>query len=257
MLDARNLTVTLGRRTILDQINFSAQAGHVTSIVGPNGAGKSTLLKALTGDLAYKGDVFLNKHNVANTAPWQMAQLRAVLPQASQLAFPFTVLEVVRLGLVGAPHNSDLLIRQALAHVDLLGFEGRLYQELSGGEQQRIQLARVLLQVWEPVQEGEPRWLFLDEPVSSLDIGHQLQIMQIARDFADRGGGVVAVMHDLNLTARYSDRVALLHDGAVIADNTPDATFTDHLLSRAYGCHIAVNTTPPNGVFVLPQTAFA
>ena len=98
----------------------------------------------------------------------------------------------------------------ALARVDLAGFEGRMYQELSGGEQQRVQLARVLCQVWTPVAEGRARYLFLDEPVSSLDIGHQLSVMRLARDFAARGGGVVAVMHDLNLTSMFADQVVMM-----------------------------------------------
>src|SRR5690606_8947929 len=116
---------------------------------------------------------------------------------------------------------------QALARVDLAGFAGRLYQELSGGEQQRVQLARVLCQVWTPVLEGQPRYLFLDEPVSSLDIRHQLIIMNIARDFARRGGAVVAILHDLNLTAMFSDRIFVMHRGRLAAGGTPQDVLTD------------------------------
>ena len=108
-----------------------------------------------------------------------------------------------------------------MARVDLAGFGARFYQELSGGEQQRVQLARVLCQVWTPVLEGRPRYLFLDEPVSSLDIKHQLVIMDIARDFARRGGGVVAILHDLNLTAMYADRVLVMKRGRVAASGSP------------------------------------
>ena len=140
--------------------------------------------------------------------PWESAALRAVLPQQTALSFPFTVREIVRLGMLDGRSGvlageAERLPDRALARVDLDGFAGRFYQELSGGEQQRVQLARVLCQVWAPVLEGAPRYLFLDEPVSSLDIKHQLIIMDIARDFARRGGGVVAILHDLNLTAMY------------------------------------------------------
>ncbi len=134
-------------------------------------------------------------------------------------------------------------------------FEGRFFQELSGGEQQRVQLARVLAQVWTPMHEGVPRWLFLDEPVSALDIGHQLQVMRIARDFADQGGGVVAVMHDLNLTAMFSDSVALIAEGGVLQQGGPEEVLCDALLSRAYRCQIRVNTQPGQGVFLLPHAA--
>src|SRR5690606_21651506 len=126
--------------------------------------------------------------------------------------FPFTVREVVELGLLDGPGllRHEDRAAQALAAVDLTGFAGRFYQELSGGEQQRVQLARVLCQVWDPVGEDDPRFLLLDEPVSSLDISHQLTIMRLARRFADRGGGVVAIMHDLNLTAMFADHVTIL-----------------------------------------------
>ena len=119
-------------------------------------------------------------------------------------------------------------------------------------------LARVLAQVWEPVADGQPRWLFLDEPVSSLDIGHQLQVMDRARDFARQGGGVIAVMHDLNLTALYADQVIVLAEGRAIATGSPTTVLTDDILSRAYGCQLRVSAPPPVGVpYILPHAATA
>ena len=175
--------------------------------------------------------------------------IRGVLPQATPLAFPFTVVEVVRLGLSRGVAAADTgLIGQALARVGLSGFEGRFYQELSGGEQQRVQLARVLAQVWQPV---EKRHATLAVPwtnrVSALDIGHQLQVMQIARDYADAGGGVVAVMHDLNLTAIFADQVALISRGHILGQAAPADILRDDLLSRAYDCAVRVNTAPASG----------
>ena len=259
MLKAENITVTLGGRRILDGLDFTAGAGQVTAIVGPNGSGKTTLSRAMTGDLAHGGSVSLNGRDIARLKPWQLAALRAVLPQASALAFPFTVIEVVNIGLHrGVAGAQGRVAMEALAKVGLAHYADRPYQELSGGEQQRVQLARVLAQVWEPLPDGEPRWLFLDEPVSSLDIAHQLQVMEIARDFAAAGGGVVAVMHDLNLTAMYADRVAVLADGRCLAAGTPDAVMTDATLSRAYGCPLRVGRVPPPGVpFLLPHPAAA
>jgi iron complex transport system ATP-binding protein len=119
-----------------------------------------------------------------------------------------------------------------------------------------VQLARVLCQVWTPVLEGEPRWLFLDEPVSSLDIKHQLVIMDIARDFAARGGGVVAILHDLNLTAMFADRVAVMSRGRVEAAGSPTEIFTDALIHRVFECRLKVGGLPPGGCpFILPQSA--
>ncbi|WP_457774713.1 heme ABC transporter ATP-binding protein [Phycobium rhodophyticola] len=256
MVNAEKISVSYGPREILHSVAFTALAGEVSAIVGPNGSGKTTLLKALTGEVPYGGTVALNGRNIAGAKPWELAAVRAVLPQATPLAFPFTVVEVVRLGLSrGVSAGSDRLISAALGRVGLTGFEGRFYQELSGGEQQRVQLARVLAQVWTPVENGSPRWLFLDEPVSALDIAHQLQVMQIAREFADGGGGVVTVMHDLNLTAMFADNVALIGEGRVICQGAPEVVLRDDLLSRAYRCDVHVNTTPAKGTYILPHAA--
>lgn len=260
-LIAENIRVKLGRKEILHGVNFDAWAGEVSMIVGPNGSGKTTLLRALTGELPYKGRVNLNGHDCKGIKPPQLAMMRAVLPQAALLAFPFTVIEVVRLGLTAglssdAPDTSDRLPLQALERVGLSGFEGRHFHDLSGGEKQRVQLARVLVQIWEPVLNGIPRWLFLDEPVSALDIGHQLVVMQLARAYAKAGGGVVAVMHDLNLTAMFADRVTLMDGGNVRAAGTPAVVLTDATLSAAYDCALQTNTMPPaGGPWLLPQAA--
>ena len=135
----------------------------------------------------------------------------------------------------------------------MLHHAARNYQDLSGGERQRVQLARALVQVWHPVGAGGARWLFLDEPVASLDLGHQLQVMRLARRFADAGGGVVAVMHDLNLSAMFCRSLALLADGALVAVGVPEAVLTDDLLSKAYGCQIRTNALPSHGTWLLPQ----
>ena len=258
MLTAVDIRVRLGGKPILHGVDFTAAAGAVTAIIGPNGSGKTTLLRALTGEVMAQGSVRLDGQDIGVIPAWDMAGRRAVLPQSSRIAFPFTVLEVVRLGLMaGTAGGQDDIPHAALARVGLSGFEGRLHQELSGGEQQRVQLARILAQVWGPRDAaGRARWLLLDEPVAALDIAHQLSVMEIARDHAAQGGGVVAVMHDLNLTAMFADRVSLLQEGGVIAAGRPNEVMTDATLSRAYGCDLRVNTAPAAGAtFVLPHLA--
>ena len=261
MIEVRNLSVSIGARRIIADIDLDIRAGEVAAIVGPDGSGKTTLLKAVTGELPYGGSVALNGRNLSALKPWEAASMRAVLPQATSLSFPFTVREIVRLGLMGGrsgalPGEIERLPELALAKVDLAGFAGRYYQELSGGEQQRVQLARVLCQVWAPVFDGGPRYLFLDEPVSSLDIKHQLTIMNLARDFAARGGGVVAILHDLNLTAMFADRVFVMHRGRLAASGTPQEVLQDELISAVFECRLKVGALPSGNVpFVLPQSA--
>ena len=254
-LVAQDIHVRLGASHVLQGVSASAHPGELTVIVGPNGSGKTTLMRALTGELRCQGRVTLNGRDIAALPPEVLARHRGVLPQIAALSFPFTVTEVVRIGLEARGERADALILSALAAVDLPGFAGRLYQELSGGEQQRVQLARVLAQVWEPVGPDGPRWLLLDEPVSSLDIAHQLTVMRLAQSYARRGGGVIAVMHDLNLTALYADRVVLMQKGRVAAEGRPPEVLTDAILSHAYGCALRVNVVPSDGVWILPHAA--
>ncbi len=262
MITARNLTVSLSSKTIVHGVSLEARAGQLTAIVGPNGSGKTTMMKAVAGELPSKGEISINGHALASLEPWQLAVKRAVLPQAATIAFPFTVREIVRLGLTVGPNRHaeriDAITAEALAAVDLAGFAGRFYQELSGGEQQRVQLARVLSQIWEPVLDGEPCFLMLDEPVSALDIRHQLTIMTLARRYCEGGGGVIAVMHDLNLTAMFADHMVMMKSGRIERAGRPAEVMTDDAMEAVFGCRMRINGVPATGVpFVLPHTASA
>ncbi|RIX98183.1 heme ABC transporter ATP-binding protein [Aureimonas flava] len=258
MITLEDAAVGYRARTALHPTSLAIASGTFTVVVGPNGAGKSTLLKVMTGEIAPQtGRVRLDAEPLGAVPPRALARRRAVLPQSSALAFPFTVAEIVRLGLEagGRADGRDAIVA-ALARVDLAGFSGRTYQELSGGEQQRVHLARVLCQIGEPVENGQPHFLFLDEPISSLDIRHQIAVLRIAREFADQGGGVLAVLHDLNLAAGFADRILVLADGRVIGDGSPAEVLTDALIERAFGLPLRVGALPAAGIpFILPQTA--
>lgn len=257
-LSVRNLHLCLGGKPILKEVALTAHPGEVTVIVGPNGSGKSSLMKAITGELQGTGEIALNGRRVTPAAAQSLAPWRGVLAQSTQVAFDFSVTEIVHMGLRAGVHADQRgIVEQALDMVGMRGFADQPYHILSGGEQQRVQLARVLAQVWSPVLETEPCWLFLDEPVASLDIGHQLDIVELAQDYARRGGGVLAVMHDLNLTAMMADRVAVMRQGRILTAGGVQDVLTDEVLSAAYGCHLRVGQVPATAspVYILPQAA--
>jgi iron complex transport system ATP-binding protein len=254
MLEIDHLSVRLGRRTILRDITLTARAGELLAICGANGAGKSTLLKAILQELPATGTLRLNGRDLATCRPHALAPLRAVLPQDSEVAFGFTLAAIVAMGReAGSAALRPEIDAQALAAVGLQGREAEDIRTLSGGERQRAHLARALAQVWDPVGPDGPRWLMLDEPVASLDLGHQLKVMQLARSFADAGGGVIAVMHDLNLSAMFADRLAFLTQGQLAALGPPETVLEEQLLTRAYGCQVALNRLPATGPWLLPQ----
>ncbi|MBZ9753049.1 heme ABC transporter ATP-binding protein [Deinococcus sp. HMF7604] len=231
-------------RTLLRQVSLSLQAGELLVVLGRNGAGKSTLLKHLTGELGRRG-VELFGQALPEWRGAELARRRAVLPQQTPVSFAYEVLDVVLLGRIPHGRNetpADRAIAAAcLARVGLAGYEGRNIQTLSGGEQQRVHLARTLAQL-----EGTPgdRVLLLDEPTASLDLAHQHATLRLARDLCAQGVGVLAVLHDLNLAAQYADRVLLLSDGAVLTCDTPSAALTRDHIHAAYGHEVLVTRHP-------------
>lgn len=244
-LRARGVSVERGGRAILSDVDADVTAGEVLALVGPNGAGKSTLLAALAGDLPISaGAVELCGRSVGDWSPRAMARRRAVLPQQHRVGFGFPVEEVVRMG--RAPWarteralDDDRVVAGALRTCDIEAFRGRSFTTLSGGEQARTALARVLAQ--------ESGTMMLDEPTAALDLHHQETVMQIAAQRAREGGAVVVVLHDLGLAAAYADRVAVLRCGRVAADGPPDEVLTEELLTDVYRHRVEVLTHPRSG----------
>lgn len=248
MLRAENLAVQRGPCTVLADINLELRPGEVLGVLGPNGAGKSTLLGALCGELpSSHGDVWLDQRRLHDWPGSERAQRLAVLPQTSTLNFAFRVEEVVAMGRL--PHASGQLrdaqiIQQALEAADALHLAGRSYLALSGGERQRVHLARVLAQLW---PGGEGQILLLDEPTSMLDPLHQHTTLQATRAFAEQGGAVLVILHDLNLAARYCDRLLLLERGRPHALGNPEQVLRAESLQAVFGLEVLVQQHPERG----------
>jgi iron complex transport system ATP-binding protein len=257
MLEARGVTVRIGAKTLLDDVSLDVAAGERVALVGPNGAGKSTLLRAIAGELRpTAGVIRLKGRDVAAYAPRALALHRAVLSQTVTVAFPFTVAEVVAMG-AGDRGGAwvDALVESALADVDLTDFADRIITTLSGGEQQRAHLARVLVQLACGEAAHGPGLFLLDEPTASLDLRHQIDVLEALRRCAGRGVTVIAVLHDLNLATLYAERIVVLDRGRIAADGPPRDTITDPMLDRVFGVAAAVGRTPESGMpFVLPHT---
>lgn len=248
MLRTENLHIIRAQKTVLEDVTVALRAGEVLGVLGPNGAGKSTLLSALCGELSPTvGKVWLDQQALAHWKGAERAQRLAVLPQSSTLDFAFRVEEVVGMGRL--PHQTGRvrdaeIIDAALCAADVGHLTGRSYLALSGGERQRVHLARVLAQLW-PGQSGQT--LLLDEPTSMLDPLHQHTTLKAIRAFADRGAAVLIILHDLNLAARYCDRLLLLEDGRVRALDHPQAVLQPALLKAVFGLDVLVQPHPELG----------
>lgn len=258
VLAATSITVRIGAKTLLDDVSLSLGSGEIVALVGPNGAGKSTLLRVLSGDLAPRaGTVHLNGRTLASYGPRTLAGRRAVLSQSLNVAFPFTVAEIVRMGAGdGCSRRIDDLVEAALVEVDLGNFHERVITTLSGGEQQRAHFARVLVQLACGEAAHGPGLLLLDEPTASLDLRHQLDVIAAASARAARGVTVVAILHDLNFATLLARRIVVLDRGRIDSDGAPDRVITDAMLERVLGVADAVGRAPAQGTpFVLPHVA--
>ncbi|MGK9417254.1 heme ABC transporter ATP-binding protein [Pseudomonas cedrina] len=248
MLRVEDLQIRRGRKTVLADVTLDLLPGEVLGVLGPNGAGKSTLLSALCGELhPAQGKVLLDQRPLVDWSGVQRAQRLAVLPQASTLDFAFRVEEVVGMGRL--PHQTgrvrdDEIIEAALQAADVVHLSGRSYLALSGGERQRVHLARVLAQLW-PGEAGQT--LLLDEPTSMLDPLHQHTTLQAIRRFANYGAAVMVILHDLNLAARYCDRILLLKAGRPHALDTPARVMQPEPLKAVFGLDVLVQPHPERG----------
>lgn len=249
MLRVQDLSVQIESTMLLDGISLDIAAGEVLALVGPNGAGKSTLLKAIMNELPVKhGSVAFHNKNLSKWDSQVCARHLAVLPQKSVLNFPFTGFEVV--GLSRTPHSTGAvadhkIVTDVLKYLDASHLADRTYTQLSGGEQQRIQLARVLAQIWEP--QEQQRLLLLDEPSSSFDLAHQQILISAIQKLAADGVGIIVVLHDLNIALACADSIAVLCCGQLRAKGAPNRVLTEALLREVFEADTRVLIDPVSG----------
>jgi iron complex transport system ATP-binding protein len=256
ILVAQALSMTVGAAKLVDAIDLRVRSGEMIAIVGPNGAGKSTLLRMLSGDLRpTSGHVELRGRDLGAYPPRQLSHHRAMLSQHVNVTFPFTVEEIVAMGAGDSPRAmAHGLIDAALHEVGLNGFRHRQLPTLSGGEQQRAHFARVLVQLGCGEAVHGPGLLLLDEPTSSLDLRHQIDLVETARRRAHNGTAVIAILHDLNLAMRFADRILLLHRGRLAIDGDRAKTMTTEIIRSIFEVDVAIDYTDRGVPFLLPQT---
>lgn len=244
-LRACGLTFSLGSRTLINDVSLSLSPGELVALIGPNGAGKSTLLRLLTGYLTpQEGERWLDGHPLEAWSSLALSRKRAVMRQQTQPGFDWPVESLIRMGRAPWSHKPERdVIDEVMTATGCQALAGRHYGALSGGEQQRVQLARALAQLW---TKGAPQgWLFLDEPTSALDLYHQQHLLRLMKRLTQQGQlHVCVVLHDLNLAALWADRIVLLHQGRIVAQGAAWDVLQAPTLSRWYGAQVHVGSHP-------------
>ena len=241
----RNLTLAYGKKPILREVSLSVEKGEFFVIIGPNGAGKTSLLKAIAGfNKSADTRVEIFGRPIAAYSRLQLAQIMAMVPQQIPADFPFAVAETVlmgrtpHLGLLGVEQEHDFMVaRQAMEFTEVIHLADRRLDQVSGGERQRVFIARAICQ--------QSRIILLDEPTTALDPAHQLKIMDLMERFRkERGTTVIMISHDLNLAAMYGDRLLLIKDGMIEKIGAPADVLTREQLTCSYGCTLLVDENP-------------
>jgi len=255
VLTLQNLQVTLGAKRVLSSIDLCVAAGEVIGVLGPNGAGKTSLLRAISADVHYQGSIELAGRPLPQWSLRERACHLAVLSQFSVLNFPYTVDEVVRLGRV--PHatsavDNSAVINEVVELLDIAHLRSALYTRLSGGEKRRVQLARVLAQIWRAPHDkidddGDDRLVLLDEPAAALDLLHRQCLLQVFARLRQQRIAAIVVEHDLNFAVSFADRLLALADGTVAASGSAEEVVTVETVRQLFHVDTTVMRHPRSG----------
>jgi iron complex transport system ATP-binding protein len=251
MLSVQDINYSIGKKEILNAVSINFLPGRFNMILGPNGSGKSTLLKIFSGEITHHtGGVYYAGKKLTAYPSLELAKIRGVLSQQPELSFPLTVEEVVMMGRY--PHfnfhpnkKDNQICAEVMDRMNIHLMKDRNYLTLSGGEKQRVQFARVLAQIWEKPADGY-RYLFLDEPLASLDINYQLEFLQMAKKFAENNTILVAVIHDLNQAIQFADELFFLKEGRIICQGTANEILSADLVKNVFNVHCTILKNPVN-----------
>lgn len=246
MLDISNIGYKIKDKELLQDISLSAHKGELVMILGPNGAGKTTLLKSIANEINYSGQIHFKGKDIKNWEEKELAKHKAKFSQHNTQDIPLVSREVVMMGrypyFKNTPHRADLkIVASCMRFTDTYHFRNRLYNQLSGGEKQRVHLARIFAQL---NNSQTQRMVLLDEPLNNLDVYYQHKILDHLKAFVAQGNLAVVVMHDLNLAAQFADTIVLLKNGKVVKHGTPREVLTTDIICQVYDFPCRLITHP-------------
>ncbi len=249
-ISAAAVAVEIDGKCLLNDVSLCIEPGQIIAVVGPNGAGKSTLIAAIAGDITpTEGIIRYHDSDLQTLSFLDRAAIRSVMAQSQSVVYDFSVLDIIAMGWVRGRDGESA--RQFGAAVSAIVEEcaiaellGRTFNSLSGGEQRRVHFARALMQLWRPRGSANSAYLLLDEPTANLDLAHEVRLLKKLTALAADGIGILLVVHDLNIAAKFADKIALLHSGRMTCIGAPKDVLTAERLSKVFEIPISIDPNP-------------
>ena len=249
-IEVNNLSWEIEGKSIISNISLRIDEGEILTVIGPNGAGKSSFMKLLSGDIeTYFGEIYFNGVLLNDISIQERSFIRSVMSQSQEIVYDYSVKEIIEMGwlnrgLSNYSKDFDEAIQKIAIECSVENHLEQRFNTLSGGEKRRVHFARTLIQLWRPSGSLEPRYMFLDEPTANLDILHEQKMMKLIEKKKNEGIGVLLILHDLNLAAKYSNRIAIFSNGELVVIGKPKTVLTDKTLSSIYGLEMKIDKNP-------------